>query len=358
MKNVLLIVGTSLVNAGVPNVIMNIVRFLYKKISFDIIVGSSEPGYFDEEFLSYGGEIIRYDKFLYKDGCIKFVRSGRQLYDIVDQVLKKKKYDAVHCHNGFLAGWALQAAYEQHVPVRISHSHGTFLLNGKNPFVRLFKLISLNKGIKYSTHRLACSDIAGKTLFMGCDFENVLNPINVRSFDFPKQIHKGINLLQIGYYCPLKNQLFSLQVLKELKKRNVEVKMNFIGFELTSGYIDKMNYYISQHGLEGNVNFLPSDYPKEKIFPVTDFLLLPSLSEGLPLSSLESQCSDIYTIVSDVVTKDIDMGICSFLPNNNVEKWVNEIIIKSNCAQHVNRDIIKKFDVTCFIDNILKKYIE
>ena len=134
--------------------------------------------------------------------------------------------------------------------------------------------------------------------------------------------------------------------------------MNFIGFELTSGYIDKMNYYISQHGLEGNVNFLPSDYPKEKIFPVTDFLLLPSLSEGLPLSSLESQCSDIYTIVSDVVTKDIDMWICSFLPNNNVEKWVNEIIIKSNCAQHVNRDIIKKFDVTCFIDNILKKYIE
>ena len=356
MKKVLLIVGTSLVNAGVPNVVMKMVQCLHGEYSFDIILGDTEEGFYDREFLSYGGEIIRYKKIQYEDGIFRFLQSGKQLYNIVVSVLKKKKYDIVHCHNGYLSGWALHAAYNQKVPVRISHSHGTYLIKGKNIPVNLFKIYSMKKINKYSTHRLACSDIAGKTLFLGKSFENILNPVDVESFCFPKQIHKGINLLQIGYYCPLKNQMHSIAVLKELRQRGKDVKLSFIGFETNKSYVKKMHSFILENQLKEYVSFYPSDYPKECIFPTCDFFLLPSTSEGLPLVTLEAQSSNIYTIVSDVVSKDIDMGLCCFLPNNDVKLWADTIIEKYGYKQKSDPEKLKKIDIGSFMKRIVEIY--
>lgn len=354
MKRVLIVVGTHLVNAGVPNVVMNIVRSLKDKCSFDVVVGGSKEGYYDQEFLSYGGEIFRYDKYEYNDGLVKYIKSGKQLYNVVMRVLEKKQYDVIHCHNGYLAGWALKAGKDKNVPVRINHSHGTYYANGKNFIAKSFKKGCMKKGVKYATDRLACSSLAGDTLFLGASYENVLNPIDVNAMTFEKQSHEGINLLQIGYYCPLKNQKFSLQIVKKLKDMGEQVKIRFIGFEYTEGYLDGMKEYVAQNGLEDNVEFLPSNCAKGDVFPTNDFLLLPSTSEGLPLVTLESQSSDIYTIVSNAVSKDIDMGICSFLPNNHLDAWVNEILDKKGKNLVADRQKLLRTDVSSYMANLSK----
>ena len=58
-KRVLLVNVQPLRRGGAQAVIMSIVRNLSDKFCFDIVLFSDEDGWYDEEFLSYGGEIIR-----------------------------------------------------------------------------------------------------------------------------------------------------------------------------------------------------------------------------------------------------------------------------------------------------------
>ncbi len=183
-------------NASVPNVIMQITRQLCEEFDFDVIVASESKGYYDEEFKSFGGNI-----FVKPYKNVHFIKKGKQVFDAVSDVLKNTKYDIIHCQSGIENGPALRAAYKYGVPVRISHAHGTYLNNGKNVIVKLYKHMRMKMGVKYSTHRLACSDIAGQTLFLGKDFQNILNPIDLDYYsNIQKKPHEGIRLVQIGYY--------------------------------------------------------------------------------------------------------------------------------------------------------------
>ena len=182
MKKVLFVIGSSLVNAGVPNVVMKIVRALHREYMFDVIVGDIKEGFFDREFLSYGGHIFRYSKITYGDGKLKVLLGGFQTYKYVREILNDNYYDIVHSNDGYMSGWILKAAAESNIKVRIAHSHGSYLIKGKNIPLNLYKLYSMKKTVSYSTHRLACSDAAGNTLFLGQKFINVLNPIEADQY--------------------------------------------------------------------------------------------------------------------------------------------------------------------------------
>ena len=79
MKRVLLVIGAPLENAGVPNVVMKIVRMLHNEFIFDILVGKSQSGCYDEEFLSYGGNIYCCDRCIYEDGKLQSINSEKYM---------------------------------------------------------------------------------------------------------------------------------------------------------------------------------------------------------------------------------------------------------------------------------------
>lgn len=362
MKNVLLVIGSSLVNAGVPNVAMKMVRSLHGEYNFDIVVGSSEPGYYDEEFLSFGGDIFRYDKYVYEDGLIKFNRSGKQLYNVINEILSKKKYDVIHCQNGYLSGWALKAAFEHDISVRIAHSHGTYILRGKNIPARMFKKSSMKKICKYATYFFACSDIAGKTLFCGHDFENIMNPIDMDQYlSLQKKPHDSINLIQIGYYCKLKNQIFTLKVLQELVSKGKNAKLWYIGYDDGSGYMSDLTEKIREFDLDDRIQMLPPNYDKLLIFPEMDFLLLPSSSEGMPLTALEAQASRTYCIASTHVPSDVDMGLFKRMDVDalgSAEKCAEWIIQNCNYTDSLDVERIKQLNTAVWVKRIETVYGE
>ena len=59
MKKVLIIAQGGLNRGGIQTVIMNYLRCLHNTYSFDIVVFSKDKRDYDEEFLSYGGQIFR-----------------------------------------------------------------------------------------------------------------------------------------------------------------------------------------------------------------------------------------------------------------------------------------------------------
>ena len=325
-KRVLFVISSELNNAGVPAVTMGIVENLNEYCQFDIIVSGTDAGYYDSVFLSYGGKIFRTPNISYLDHKLGVIKRGRIVYEAVINACNENSYDIIHCENGFESGYALRAAKICGIPLRIVHSHGTYKIKGKNILLNLYKLHCKGLIDKYSTVRLACSNVSGRSLFKS-SFINILNPVDVDYYSkISKEKHESINLLQIGYYCNLKNQIFSLKVLSELLNQGANSHLYYIGFDNGSGYYQKLQKNVHEMALESCVTFLPSDYPKNDILGKIDFLLLPSTNEGLPLVVLEAQAANVHSIISDVVTTDVDFGLCSFLPISNACIWVREIL--------------------------------
>ena len=141
-----------------------------------------------------------------------------------------------------------------------------------------------------------------------------------------KDLHGGIILGQIGYYCDNKNQLFTLEILNDLVRNGKNARIYFIGYPSSEEpqYIGRMREYIHKNNLESHIKFLPSNFSKEQFFKKIDMLLLPSIHEGLSLTLMEAQFSNIFCLASSGVPKDVNFGLCKFIELRK-EFWIDAI---------------------------------
>ena len=326
-KKVLLISLTELCVGGVSKVLMTLVEELHEEYCFDVVTLCAKQGYFDDAFTAYGGRIHRIPSIQYLEHKILYPLSFFQIKKAITKILKENQYDVIHGHSGWQDAACLVAAARLELPVRISHGHGRYIWGGRNLSMRFYSWFTKKYITKYANVRLACSSVAGDTLFSGASYENVMNPVDVSLYaEIEKKPHKGIHLLQIGYFCELKNQLFSIRLLSHLRKQGADVHLSLIGYPQTQKYLEEMYALITQDNLAEHVSFLPHDFDKRVAFSQTDYCLLPSGSEGLGLAALESQAAGVPCLMSDNVPKDADIGAGFFLPHNNLEKWSSTII--------------------------------
>ena len=190
-KRVLLLVGNELCVAGVPNVIMNIVDQLHEFYTFDVLTFSNKSGELDEKFVSYGGKIFRQEIPRYPQHPMACFLAYQKLYAKVKCILKENHYDIIHGHSGYYDGICLLAARHAGIQVRISHGHGTYLWVGRNFLVKYYLALGKLMIMKNATQRVACSDIAGETLFLKLPFINVLNAVDVSCYEGINKIERN-----------------------------------------------------------------------------------------------------------------------------------------------------------------------
>ena len=356
-KRILLVSPSELCVGGVPKVIMTLVKELHEEYTFDVATLSAKAGYFDEEFESYGGRIYRIPSIQYLEHKILYPLSFFQIKKEIACILRCNHYDIIHCHSGGQDAACQVAAQKAGIPVRISHGHGVYVWLGRNLVMRAYLSICKKFICKNTTVRVACSAVAGDTLFNGMQYENLLNPINLSEFADVEHIpHDGINLIQIGYFCRLKNQIFSLKLLHALRKRNVNAHLDLIGYPKEPQYLKKMNEILGQLDLEKFVSLLPPDFDKRKAFAQADYLLLPSESEGLGIVALESQAAGIPCLASDNVPKDVDMGAVFFLPHNELNKWADIIVRGVEVDAEKMTDNLQKISTQAYAEKIRNIY--
>ena len=356
-KRILLVSPSELCVGGVSKVIITLTKELHEEYIFDLATLSAKRGYFDAEFSSYGGTIYRIPSIQYLEHKILHPLSFFQIRKEITKILKRNRYDVIHCHGGYLDGACLLAAAQLGLPVRISHGHGTYVWNGRNLFMRFYFWFAKKYIKKYATVRLACSSIAGDTLFLGDDYENILNPVDLSEYaGIERMPHVGINLLQIGYFCKRKNQVFSVELLHVLRQRNIDAHLSLIGYPSEHDYFEKINKMIKQFGLEQFVSILPPDQDKRSEFAQADYLLLPSTSEGLPLVALESQAAGVPCLMSDTISTDSDVGAGFFLPYNDLEKWADTIIRGVQIDAEILEESLQEVSTQAYVDKIRNIY--
>jgi len=354
-KKILIVIDNNLSVGGVQEVIMSIVRLLKDEFVFDIILSNDTPGFFDEEFKKQGSIFVL--NFKKHPSMFEYFKNKSRIYKGSLKIMKESNYSAVYCSNMFNSGLFLKAAKKCNIPNRIMHCQIGPEVNEKFKS----KLLHFIPGImlrKYSTQRLAVTPFSGSYLFKKRDFAVIKNPI----IDTEKFIELGkkakesvgkIRIVQVGTIIPRKNVSFSLEIAKNLKEITPNFNLTVIGDGIESlkhDLIEKTKIL----GLESNVDLRFGYTPIEEIFSSFDYLLLPSLGEGLPCVMLEAQFSGMHCFVSNNIEKISDLGNCTYIDlKQGPEHWAKMIFnhYKENGTKRViidcnswdQKNIIKEF---------------
>lgn len=332
----------SMNRGGAENAIMNYYRNIDRaKVQFDFLLTNKEHCDFEDEIISLGGRV-------YRIPLITMTKPWPYLKAIKSFFKCHEEYKIVHSHTSSKSVFPLAVAKMCGIPVRLSHSHSSMAEPGLTGYIRK----ALRPFLKFvATDFLSCGNQAavylyGKKAFDQGKvkiFKNVIvadwykldlaKREEIRSkYGFPED---AIVLGHTARFHPVKNHLFDIEILSELRKKKVSAYLLLVGGgELENQIRNKAEQlgvidYVIFAGIVTNV----FDYEQ-----AMDAFLLPSFNEGLPLSIIEAQVSGLPCFTrKDKVSPECSVtDLVHYLPlENGAGLWAERII---EACKNIRRD--------------------
>ena len=358
MKKKILIINTANTGfTGITSVIMNYVRKTYKNVNYDFVLCGRVEEKFKNELETLGTNV-------FIPPCSR-VKNPLGYSSWLKKLMKKNKYDVLHVHgNSGTVYFEINAAKQSKIPVRIAHSHSTSC-----KYMLAHKILKplLNREL---TEAIACSDLAGKWLFTR-DYTVLQNGIDVDRFMFSQSVRdeyrKKMGLENkfvighIGYMDTEKNHMFLLHVFKGLVNVRPDARLLLIGDGRLRSEIEQ---YIEENGLTDFVQVLGKRSDVANLYQCMDVFVLPSLFEGLPVTLVEAQAAGLPCLVSDTVTRQVNIS-------NNIQYiGINEADTENWISAFLEKDTFKKnryeygqyiknsdFDIDNCVNKLISKYV-
>jgi glycosyltransferase involved in cell wall biosynthesis len=312
---------------GAETLIMNLYRNMDRtKVQFDFL--TCKQGVFDAEILELGGRVHRIP-YITEVGHFGYVKALDNFFTA------SWDYKIVHSHMDKMSGLVLLAAKKAGIPVRIAHSHSTKSEGGIA--ARAYKWYAGQYIPSNATNLMACSDRASKWLFGNISSKCLIvkNGIDLNKFTFCPNIRKklraelGINehiyvVGHVGRFSHPKNHTFLIDIFKEY------VSINFNSILVLAGdgpLRADIEYKVKDLGLVDRVKFLGVRSDVNCLLQAFDVFVFPSLYEGLPFTLIEAQGVGTPCIISDVISREVDMGVdlIEYLPLNDKMIWVKNL---------------------------------
>lgn len=278
-------------------------------------------------------------------------------YDIF---FKKNKFDVVHINANSPSNYDFAEAALKSGAKVIYHSHNdnseTFSLmksNGKLlKIVRNFQKYKLGK---LDIVRAAVSENSARWMFQEIKDVNIIpNGVNFDEIKFSVE-KRNLGRKKLGFneiekvgisasrLTPQKNFDKILDIAELALRTNVIQKMLIVGDGIEYKKI-KEKIFSFPSEIRDNIFLLGSKKDMQYWYSVADFLLMPSLYEGLPYSVLEAQANGLNIFASRAIPSQaiINKNLVSFLDvDEDIEVWVKKISkIKQN---ELNREFEYEF---------------
>ena len=376
MKRLLIGYITKDLGSGINQYILNFVNHIDEDVEIDFI--TREDSKYIQQIKENILKEVNYNNIYTIPNNKKPISSLKAL----NKIMKDKKYDIAYFNvSSAHDNLGLLAAKHFGIEQRIIHSHNS-APSGKtfvHRFIRrVLNMFGKNILSKTANVYLSCSDKAAKWLFPSYiynsnSYTTIYNSIECSKYMYNEkkrnEIRKDLNIgksLLIGnvarFNISQKNNLFLIDILKELIKRGVDTKLICIGdgpdLDTFKEYAQK-NEVLDKIILTGRVSNV------EDYIQAMDVFLLPSKFEGLPITGVEAQFSNIPCLFSNTITKDVIIGKNSkLLSIKSASLWVDEIIkakdVRENdlLSSSKNFDSINNNQTSKIINNKSRKNIE
>ena len=320
---------------GVQSGVMNFVKLVPRETChIDVFIISKKIGFHEKEFSNYG-KIYHCPLLMCKTKLLmpitillNNVLLKRKLYSF----LKIHKYEVVHSKLLTYSAAVAEAAERANVRIRVVQSH-VDKPDSLNPFHKWYYKWCADRIERSATCKLAVSPKAADLMFGKYGGKVIKNPtISLSRLD-PLKYHylsdiNVIKLIQVGTFSHRKNQVFSMHIVKELNRLGYRVCLTFIGYTFDDpDYINEMKRCEKDLKLEKDIRYLPKDSDIPYELSQSDYMLIPSLREGLPNVALEAQAMGVPCFISDTVNQETDCGLCSFLSlEDGPLSWADSIV--------------------------------
>lgn len=325
MNRIKVLIITGAMNVGgIENQLMHLLRKADKSDFRIDFTTTAEKPFYEDEIISLGSDCIHIPSTKGKH----FLKYCRALYS----VFKAGDYDIVHSHELFHSGMVLLTARLAGVKHRFVHAHNWMEGNDpkeKKSMKRRFYNSVMRKLIQWNaTDFIACSTLAGRFLYGDKVTEKDNYHLIFNSVDTSKFIEKfdqketgefcedgWINVIQVGRFTPVKNQLFTAEIARELKQRGTNIRILCVG-NTGGSYDEEVKARIKEYGLEEHMMLLGIRKDIDVLMRKSSAFLLPSLYEGMPLVLIEAQASGLPCVVADTFSREVDFNIGSI-------NWLN-----------------------------------
>ena len=343
---------------GIRACIQNYVTHIDKnEFQVDIYVFGADSSPFQEQMERMGCK-MHFDP----DNDIATNHIGRFIKKLY-VFIRDGHYDVVHAHCNLISAWVTLAAKMAGAKVRIAHSHSTSHFSGgfiQNMWSYLRRgIISCT-----ATHKLACGQLAGETMYgRKSSFFILQNGIDVGRFlkcgtekllELREKLHipEGVRVYaNVTRMDPQKNHLFAVEVFREIHKIDPTAIFVYGGVTpLMSSTVEQVKEKVEKYGLTPWTRYVGAFMGIEVLYHLSDLWIYCSAYEGLPFGPIELQAASVPTLASDVITKEIDLGLglTHFLSlNESPEVWAQKACeIKKT---QIDEDVVKAaFIKHCF----------
>jgi glycosyltransferase involved in cell wall biosynthesis len=352
---------------GIETLLMNLYRNIDKSIvQFDFLVHTEKTGDFDDEIKRMGGLI--YSIPPRNKGVLKNYKALKNFF------IEHKEYKIVHQHISSLSYVTpLKIASKQKIPLRIIHAHNT-KQGGKfiHRIIHSYNKLSLSS---YANMFWACSIAAAEWFYTpqiisGNYFKLVNNAIDTEKFTFnlKTRINKRMELNlsdkfivgHVGRFSNQKNHLYLVEIFKSLSEENPNAHLLLVG----DGYLrNDIESKIEEYNLLNKVSMLGVRKDIPELLQAMDVFVMPSYHEGLPVTLIEAQASNLPCIISDTITSEVQINdnVIKCKLDADVIQWV-ELIKQSNLLSkrsNKRENIINNgYDIENVSKDVLRSYVK
>lgn len=338
---------------GAETFIMNVLRKTdHNKYKISFLLNSDEGDYIDE-IKEWGCDI--YTIAPRSQGVLKYLINSFNFFST-----HKNDFDAIHCHRSSLSSIEyLWFAKFFGIKKRIIHSHSS------NQNGRIHKILhNINKlFLRFAaTDYIACSNVSKTWMYRNTGkFSKAIilkNGIDSNKFIFNERrrltLRRELNIpfsskviIHVGRFIDVKNHEFLVEIFNSFHRINNDSFLIMIGkgenYEFIKNKVNKLNLssFVLMPGVQKNIY----DW-----LQAADIFIMPSFYEGLPICLVEAQASGLPLLVSDTVSKDVQItSNVKFLSlKKDVIEWTKAIneIFEQNKGRNSEQDIINAgFDI-------------
>ena len=121
---------------------------------------------------------------------------------------------------------------------------------------------------------------------------------------------KTLVIGHIGRFVPVKNQSFLIDIFKYVNNIQSDSRLLLIGGGNSKeeiSYKQEMQSKVKKLGLEDKVIFTGVRDDVNKLMESMDIFVMPSLSEGFPVTLVEAQAAGLRCLVSDNIQNDVNL---------------------------------------------------
>lgn len=320
---------------GAESRIMDLYRNINREeLQFDFLVHSAKEEHFDKEILALGGNVYRiprfkiYNWFHYKKALKHFFA-------------EHKEFRAVHGHMTSTASIYLPIAKKAGVPITLAHARSAGVPGGLKGILTKWLRSSLKKKTDYC---LACSKEAGEAVF-GKKWsdkgrvEVIPNAIAAKKYVYDESVRNAMRaelgvedklvIGHVGSFREPKNHVFLIQIFAEIYKKRPDAVLLLLG---EGALMEQIKKQVEDVGLKDVVKFLGNQGNVSPYYQAMDYLVFPSLFEGLPGTVVEAQTAGLRCLISDTITKEVQITelVESYSLDRSATEWAEQVL--SHCG--------------------------